>query len=226
MIAADLLVPAVDHLAHDGFIAYPTETVWGLGACADRPEAIRRLTDWKGRAEDAPMSVLVPSIEAAIGLGCVVEGAAKRLADAFWPGPLTLVVPCKRRFANGVEREDGALGLRCSSHPVAHALAVAVDRAGLGPLTSTSMNRSGEPPATDRAAAEALVGEIGSDAKRMGEPLVFASPDIDAGSEAPSSVVDCTCGEPTLLRVGAIDREQLESAWANGAQQKHKETPR
>lgn len=223
MIAADRLQMAVARLADDGFIAYPTETVWGLGACADRPNAIRRLVDWKGRAEDAPMSVLVPSIEAAIGLGCEVEGAAQRLARDFWPGPLTLVVPCKRRFAKGVEREDGALGLRCSSHPVAHALAAAVDFAGLGPLTSTSMNRSGEPPAADRAAAEALVADRSGDRQSIDEPLILMDSDIDAGAGAPSSVVDCTRAHPTVLRVGAIDRAHLETAWSNATRPSDRE---
>ena len=226
MISADLLGTAVARLADDGFIAYPTETVWGLGACADRPDAIRRLIDWKGRSEDAPMSVLVPSVEAATELGCLIEGPAKRLAESFWPGPLTLVVACERRFAKGVEREDGALGMRCSSHPVAHALAVAVDRAGLGPLTSTSMNRSGDAPATDRAAAEALVSERGSDPASIDEPLVLAGPGVEAGAEAPSSVVDCTTDEPAVLRVGAIDRERLESAWKNDTGSTHGEMTR
>jgi L-threonylcarbamoyladenylate synthase len=223
MIAAGRLQMAVARLADDGFIAYPTETVWGLGACADRPNAVRRLVDWKGRTEDAPMSVLVASLEAAIELGCEVEGAAQQLAKAFWPGPLTLVVPCKRRFARGVEREDGALGLRCSSHPVAHALAEAVHCAGLGPLTSTSMNRSGEPPAADRAAAEALVADRSGDPASIDEPLILADADIDAGAGAPSSVVDCTRAQPTVLRVGAIDRERLETAWSNGARSSYRE---
>jgi L-threonylcarbamoyladenylate synthase len=226
MISADLLGTAVARLAGDGFIAYPTETVWGLGACADRPLAIRRLMDWKGRSQDAPMSVLVPSVQAAIELGCLVDGAARRLAENFWPGPLTLVVPCERRFAKGVEREDGALGLRCSSHPVAHALSVAVDGAGLGPLTSTSMNRSGESPAADLAAAEALVADIGNESADIDEPLIVADIEIDAGASAPSSVVDCTGDEPAVLRVGAIDRERLERAWSKDARPNTREMDR
>ncbi|MBW1883495.1 MAG: L-threonylcarbamoyladenylate synthase [Deltaproteobacteria bacterium] len=212
MISASTFGPALARLAADGFVAYPTETVWGLGACADRPRAIERLARWKGRAAGAPMSLLVSSVEAAPGMGCIVEGSARRLIEAFWPGPLTVVVPCRGRFASGVRRADGALGLRCSAHPLAHALAVAVGEAGLGPLTSTSMNRSGEPPARDLGAARALLqaSETGDPA----EPVLVSDSGHDAGGEAPSSVVDCTGETPEVLRVGAIDCGRLEAVWS------------
>ncbi len=141
------LDPAVAQLAADGVIAYPTETVWGLGACADRAQAIERLFAWKGRAHHQPLAVLVASPAAATALGCELDAHAHRLAEQFWPGPLMLITPCHGRFAPGVAREDGALGLRCSPHPVARALTLRLAREGLGPLTSTSLNRSGDPPA-------------------------------------------------------------------------------
>jgi tRNA A37 threonylcarbamoyladenosine synthetase subunit TsaC/SUA5/YrdC len=102
--------------------------------------------------------------------------------------------------------------LRCSAHPLAHALAVAVAEAGLGPLTSTSMNRSGEPPARDLAAARALVqtSEMGDPA----EPVLVSDSGHEAGGEAPSSVVDCTGETPQVLRVGAIDCGRLEEVWS------------
>ncbi len=198
---------AVARLAADGFVAYPTETVWGLGACADRPIAIQRLLKWKRRSGDAPLAILVPSVDVALELGCQIESRTRRLMEVFWPGPLTIVVPCRQRFAAGVARGDGALGLRRSPHPVAQGLAVAVHEAGLGPLTSTSLNRSGESPATDVAAAarmsEAAEGESRS-------PLLVSVPGQDAGQAAPSSVVDCTGSEPKIVRIGAIERESLE----------------
>ena len=207
---------AVAHLAADGFVAYPTETVWGLGACVDRPVAIERLVAWKGRAAEAPMSVLVRSAESIEGLGCRVEAPARRLIEAFWPGPLTIVLPCDRAHAAGVARADRALGLRCSAHPLAHALAVAVDEAGLAPLTSTSLNRSGEPPAMDRATARALVGAGGPDGD-VADPLLVDEPGLDAGGEMPSSVVDCTGDVLRILRVGSIDRVRLEEVWAGAS---------
>jgi L-threonylcarbamoyladenylate synthase len=213
MMDDELLRPAVAHLASDGFIAYPTETVWGLGACADRPQAVEKLMEWKGRGEDAPMSLLVHSLEAGLDLGCLFDEPAMRLAKAFWPGPLTLVVPCTRRVSGGTQRDDAAIGLRCSSHPIAHALAVAVDSAGLGPLTSTSMNRSGEPPARDLAAARGLVPGDGL-AGDAAEPMLVCDPARDAGGGMPSSVVDCTDATPTILRTGAIASERLRDVWS------------
>jgi L-threonylcarbamoyladenylate synthase len=221
MIPAAQLRPAVEHLAADGFVAYPTETVWGLGACADRPIAIERLMKWKGRGDDAPMSLLVPSIEAAANLGCVLEGGALRLAESFWPGPLTLIVATRERFARGVAGPSGALGLRCSPHPMASALARAVDAAGLGPLTSTSLNRTGNPPAAHREQAEALVTNRGSGERNESEPFLFADPDgreaFDAGGDRPSTVVDCTQETPRLVRDGAIDFDQIEAIWSGVA---------
>jgi len=216
MISARVIREAVGWLTDDGFLAYPTETVWGLGACADRTPAIERLLAWKGRASDAPLAVGVDSIEGAIALECEIDLHARRLMEAFWPGPLTVVVPCRRRFAPGVARRDGALGLRCSSHALAHALCVAVAEAGLGPLTSTSLNRTGEAPAATFAAAREMVGERaeGVAADRREAPRVVFEAGCEAGGATPSSVVDCSGARPEILRTGAIDRERLEESWA------------
>jgi len=211
VIGGSWLRAAVDRLAADGFVAYPTETVWGLGACADRPAAIERLLKWKRRPSDAAMSILVPSADAAEELGCSFGESARNLAAAFWPGPLTLVVACDRRYSSGVVGESGTLGLRCSSHPVARALAVELARAGLGPLTSTSMNRSGEAPARDWAAAERLVAEGAGSGPE--EPLLVGAEGADAGGGAPSSVVDCTRETPEIVRIGAIEARRLEEIW-------------
>jgi L-threonylcarbamoyladenylate synthase len=214
MTTTPVIREAVERLAADGFIAYPTETVWGLGACADRVAAIERLMAWKGRASDAPLAVLVASHEGAIALECEVGEPARRLMEAFWPGPLTLVLPCRRRFAPGVARGDGALGLRCSSHPIARALSRAVAEAGLGPLTSTSLNRSGKTPATHVEEARAMIGaEVVAEA--LGDPFLVFAQGGDAGGATPSSVVDCTGPHPKILRMGAIERERLEDIWSD-----------
>lgn len=212
----DSLDVAVERLSAGGLLAYPTETVWGLGACADRPMAIDRLFAWKGRRSDQPLAVLVRSTESALRLGCQLDECAWRLARAFWPGPLTIVVPCTNRFAPGVAREDGALGLRCSPHPIARLLVTALDDAGLGPLTSTSLNRSGDAPAVDVDAAEAMM--VGGPEDGLESPLLFATLEsgalCDAGAARPSSVVDCTAPTPRILRAGAIEAESLEKVWA------------
>ena len=213
---ADHFAAAVARLSADALIAYPTETVWGLGACADRPLAIERLLAWKGRRDDQPLAVLVRSAESAHRLGCRLNEYAALLAERFWPGPLMIVVPCEAEFAPGVARPDGALGLRCSNHPVASALADALDDAGLGPLTSTSLNRAGDLPAIDFDEARALL----RDSERQGveAPLLCAglpSGEVfDAGAARPSTVVDCTGETPKILRAGEIDADLLSRVWA------------
>ncbi|MFP6654935.1 MAG: L-threonylcarbamoyladenylate synthase [Myxococcota bacterium] len=212
----DLIEMAVSRLSADGLIGYPTETVWGLGACADREIAVERLFAWKGRRTNQPVAVLVSSPEAALRIGCRLDPPVLRLIEAFWPGPLMIVVPCEGQFARGVARDDGALGLRCSTHPLAHRLTEAVDAAGLGPLVSTSLNRTGESPAVDLGAAQAVVTAGVEDG--LESPLLISSPMssglAEAGVGRPSSVVDCTGPLPKVLRVGAIETALIEKAWA------------
>ncbi len=206
---------AVAQLARDGVIAYPTETVWGLGTCADRPRATLRLFAWKRRAEHQPLAVLVRDLEAAVELGCEIDPNARRLAALFWPGPLMLVVRCRGRFAPGVARGDGAIGIRCSPHPVARALCFRLAREGLGPLTSTSLNRSGDPPAGNLAQAELALGRGAPDRmESLEHPLLVAPSGYDAGASAPSTVVDCTQSVPEILREGALLRAVIEPLWS------------
>ncbi len=193
---------AAQHLAEDGLVAYPTETVWGLAACATSEPAVAALRRWKGRAESAPISVLVDSLDALDAWGVRWTPLAKTLAQSFWPGPLTLVLPSREKFASGVAREDGAVGVRCSSHPVAASLVKAARERGLGPLTSTSLNRTGSPPARTREEAASLCGHESLD------PILLE--EGDAGGEEPSTVVDLTA-DPRVLRWGAVEREHLAS---------------
>jgi L-threonylcarbamoyladenylate synthase len=206
---------AVSRLSADGFIGYPTETVWGLGACADREIAVQRLFSWKGRGADQPVAVLVASAEAAVRIGCFLDPRVLQLTEAFWPGPLTIVVPCEGRFASGVTRSDGALGLRCSAHPVAGRLVEAVEADGLGPLLSTSLNRTGQAPASDLQAAKAITNGLANDG--LESPLLISPPAPEVPAEAaggqPSSVVDCTGPVLQVLRVGAIETDRIEKVW-------------
>jgi hypothetical protein len=118
------LADAVAWIAQGGVLAYPTETVWGLGADARSDAAVGRLRAFKGRDDAAPISILVTGIGALGALGFRLEAAAERLAREFWPGPLTLVLPCDGAFASGIAREDGAIGVRCTPHEVANELAM------------------------------------------------------------------------------------------------------
>ena len=204
---AEAIAAAVEHVRAGGLLAFPTETVWGLGADARSEAAVERLRRWKGRDERQPISVLIADIESSASVGASLEGTARRFAEAFWPGPLTLVVPAPPgRFAAGIAREDGAVGLRCSPHPLAAALIAALARAGVGPLTATSLNRQGEPSARTRDEASALCR--GAEAPRCLDVPEEARPSRDAG--LPSTVVDCTGAQPLVLRVGAIAPAELE----------------
>jgi L-threonylcarbamoyladenylate synthase len=200
----DPIGQAARWLASGGLIAYPTETIWGLGADARSAKALERLLHWKGcRARD-PVALLVENTERAAELGFQLGPAARRLAEAFWPGPLTLVVPSRDGFAPGVARADGAVGLRCSAHPLAEALARRLRLAGIGPITATSLNRSGEPPAATLAMAQALCGE-GPD-----EPRLIDIESAEAGGDAESTVVDTTSTTPQVLRWGALPANEIE----------------
>lgn len=180
------------HLRADGIIAYPTETVYGLG-CALRPAALERLAAFKG---DRPFLLLVAGPEAVPGLEW--SDAALKLAEAFWPGPLTLALtPGTGVFPPQVVGPDGAVAVRVSPHPAVRDLLTAAR----GPVTSTSANRPGEPPA--RTAAEAAEA-----AGSLADLLV-----LDGGAlppALPSTIVRCGPGRVRILREGVIDRETLQ----------------
>lgn len=174
---------AADALAAGEAIVLPTDTVYGLAAL---PSATAPLYALKGRPESIPIAVLIESADQVVGM---VEwpDAAARLADAFWPGPLTIVV--RRRGA------DDTLGLRCPDHPFVRALAGRV-----GPLATTSANRHGEPtPSTVTDVLAALHGSV-----------VLAVDGGPCGGVA-STVVDVTGPKVVIVRTGPISAEQVEA---------------
>ena len=207
----DALAAAVAHVAAAGLVAFPTETLWGLGADARSDPAVARLRAWKGRSADQPLSVLVSGVAALSPLGVELGPLARALAGNFWPGPLTLVLPCTGRFAEGIAGPQGAIGLRCSPHPVAMALARALEAAGVGPITATSLNAHGEAPARTRREAEHACRRGGAEA-----PLLFAGDGLDAGGGSPSTVVDLASAAPRVLRWGAISHDMLEPLLQGG----------
>ena len=216
----DALEEAVARVAAGGLVAFPTETIWGLAADARSETAVARLRTWKRRADDQPLSVLVTGVHALPALGVEVGRLARELADTFWPGPLTMVLPCSGRFATGVAGAGGALGVRCSPHPVAASLARALEAEGVGPITATSLNRHGEAPARNRSEALRACSQ-GDPAKPSGSsaaepsgssgepPLLFLGDGLDAGGGRPSTVVDLTGERPKVLRWGALGHDFL-----------------
>jgi len=191
------IAEAAQRIRAGELVAFPTETVWGLAADARSASAVERLLAWKGRAAGQPVSVLVSDYGALDRLGAAKTSLADRLAATFWPGPLTLIVRCKRGgLAPGIAGADGSVGFRCSPHPVASALARAA-----GAITATSFNRSGGRPCETRAEAERCAGS---------EIALVAGE--DAHGAAPSSVVDATGSAPRVLREGAISKRAIEAA--------------
>jgi len=203
-VRPDPIGDAVDRIRAGGMVGYPTETVWGLGADTTSEVAIDRLREWKGRGDDVPLSILVADMADLGMLGCVVGDAALKLAGAFWPGPLTLVIPCRREFARGVGRSDGAVGVRCSAHPLAAAFARRCEAEGVGPLTATSLNRTGAPAASTRAEALESAG-AGPDA-----PKLIDVEGSEAGADLESTVIDVSSEQPEVLRWGSIQAAEIE----------------
>jgi L-threonylcarbamoyladenylate synthase len=134
---------AAEALRRGEIVAYPTETFYGLGVNALDELALVRLRQLKGRDAGKPISVLVAGPEMLEGLCKNVPPLARRLMTAYWPGPLTLVLPARRDLPRPLV-SDGCVAVRDSSHPTARALVAAFG----GPVTATSANPAGEPPAT------------------------------------------------------------------------------
>jgi tRNA threonylcarbamoyl adenosine modification protein (Sua5/YciO/YrdC/YwlC family) len=193
---------AVERIGRGELVAYPTETLYGLGADATSASAVARLRAWKGRGDDRPFAILVAGPDALAALGVRLSPAARRLAEALWPGPVTLVLPCAGALPEGVARADGALGLRCSPHPVAAALARRLAARGVGPITATSLNPSGAPPAATRE--QAL-----RECARPGGPWLLDVAGAPEPAGAPSTVVDATGDAPRVLREGAVSRARI-----------------
>jgi len=193
----EALEPVAAHLRAGGLIAYPTETVYGFGGLCT-PDAVERVRALKRRAEDRPLLVVLRSAEDAAGLAW--NRAARELASVFWPGAVTLVLADPRgAFPTGVRSPEGTVAVRVSPHPLVAALLERVR----APLTSTSANAPGEPPA--RSAGEALRA-----AERLGagdEMLV-----VDGGPlppSGPSTIVDCSREVPLVLREGTVPTSRL-----------------
>lgn len=192
----------VAHLGQGGLLAYPTETVYGLGSGPSVP-ALGALARLKGRTPDKPFLLLVASRAMAESWGLVFSASARALSDAFWPGPLTLVLPGgEGRLPDQLRGSEGGIAVRHTGHK---AIARLVEALGY-PLTSTSANRPGEPPApgSDR------IAEIFHDEIDTGTLLVLDGGVL--GNVPPSTLVDCTGPSPRLIREGAIPRAELRRA--------------
>lgn len=188
-------------LAGGGVIVLPTETYYGLAADLRCPPALDRVLEIKGRGAGKPLLLLVAGVGMARRLAPAAPPLLERLAGRWWPGPLTLVLPAPRELPATVVSDTGGVAVRHSSHPVVQAL---LERLG-APLTGTSANLAGQPPA--RAAGALVLG--GS----MPDGIVDAGP---APGGPPSTLLDIRSVPARLLRPGAVGAEALAEELPEG----------
>lgn len=183
-------------LAAGGLVAFPTETVYGLGADAARDDAVARIFATKGRPRAHPLIVhLAPGVELE-GWAREIPEAAHRLARAAWPGPLTIILRRGPRVASATTGGADTVGIRVPSHPIAQALLAAFG----GGVAAPSANRFG---AVSPTTADHVAADLGDDV----DYLLDGGP-CDVGVE--STIVDLSRGIPTLLRPGGLAREAIE----------------
>ncbi|RKG98564.1 L-threonylcarbamoyladenylate synthase [Corallococcus carmarthensis] len=196
MLTPDLLDRAVELLRRGGVIALPTETVYGLAANAEDELAVRRVFAIKGRPATHPLIVHIPGAEHLSEWARVVPDEAKALAKAFWPGPLTLVLPRTSRATDAVTGGQDTVALRVPGHAVALEV---LQRLG-GGVAAPSANRFGRVSPTT---AEHVQRDLGSDVD-----LVLDGGPSTVGVE--STIVDLSSGAPAILRPGGLATEDVE----------------
>ena len=187
---------AVELLKQKGLVAFPTDTVYGLGALAFDFKSVAQLYEVKGRETSKAIAVLIGDLDALHFVTGEMGELARRLAGAFWPGPLTLVVSASPNLPPNLSPLP-TIGVRMPDHAAALELLRLA-----GPLAVTSANRSGMP---NTLTAQQVFDQLGGSI-----PLILDGGRTPGGK--PSTVVDCTRGEPFILRRGPISLHQLQSA--------------
>ncbi|MEJ6007386.1 L-threonylcarbamoyladenylate synthase [Paucibacter sp. AS339] len=195
------IATAARALAAGELVALPTETVYGLGARADDDAAVAKIFAAKGRPADHPLIVHVLDAEDAAYFAAELPEVARRLMTAFWPGPLTVIVPRADGIAAASAGGQSSIGLRCPAHPVARALLAAARQQGVRGVAAPSANRFGRVSPTQAAH---VVDEFDA------ALLVLDGGDCEVGIE--SSIVDCSRGQAVLLRPGVLTVAQIEAA--------------
>ena len=199
-------------LRSGGLVAFPTETVYGLGADASSASAMAKLYAVKRRPADHPVIVHFASTDAAFGWAREVPESARKLAKAFWPGPLTLVLKRSQKAQDFVTGGQDTVGLRFPSHPVARELLQLFGRGVAAP----SANRFGRVSPTTAAHVRA---DLGADVD-----LVLEGGPTEVGIE--STILDLSGAGPVLLRPGRISRQELEQVVGSPVLEKSAGSPR
>ena len=201
--SANAIAEAAANLLAGGLVAFPTETVYGLGADACNVDAVARIYSVKGRPADHPLIVHIASIDGLGDWADDVPGYAISLARDFWPGPMTLVVKRSALAGDFVTGGQDTVGVRVPDHPLALGLLEAFKRAGGKGIAAPSANRFGNVSPTT---AQAVSDELG-DSLAGGDQILDGGP-CDVGVE--STIIDCTGEVPKILRPGAITQDMIE----------------
>jgi L-threonylcarbamoyladenylate synthase len=205
---------AAQALRDGALVALPTETVYGLGADACNDAAVAKIFAAKGRPADHPLIVHLASSAQVADYAASVPDFAQRLMAAFWPGPLTLILPRRSGVARAAAGGQDSIGLRCPAHPVARAL---LHAAGTG-VAAPSANQFGRVSPTTAAHVQAEFAD---------DLLILDGGPCPVGIE--STIVDCTRGAPVLLRPGSVTRAQVQAACGQplrGPQEVEQDAPR
>ena len=203
---------AAEILKRGGLVAFPTETVYGLGADASSREAVARLYAAKRRPADHPVIVHFASARAAFEWARDVPQAARKLAERFWPGPLTLILKRSAKAGDFVTGGQDTVGLRVPRHPIAQQLLQAFG----GGIAAPSANRFGQVSPTIAAHVRE---DLGKDVE-----LVLDGGPSEVGIE--STIVDLSGGQPVLLRPGVISAAMLEDTLGTGIAARQEDSPR
>ena len=212
---AQAVADAIAELARGNLVAFPTETVYGLGADAANAEAVAKIFALKGRPADHPLIVHLASVLALDDWALDIPDDARALATAFWPGPLTMIL---RKAPHVLAVNTGGqdtIGLRCPAHPLAQSLLRGFARNGSGGVAAPSANRFGHVSPTT---AQHVRDEFGPDL------MILDGGACDVGLE--STIVDLSRGAPVLLRPGAVTREQIAAVIGHAPRDRDADAPR
>ncbi len=207
-----LINQAVTVLQEGGLVGIPTETVYGLGADAKNAAAVRKIFQAKQRPIDHPLIVHLAAISQLQEWVSAISPAAQRLAEAFWPGPLTLILPKAPAVLDLVTGGQQTVGIRIPHHPVAQALLKSFD----GGIAAPSANRFGRISPTTAAAVREELGDA--------VDLILEGGSCEIGLE--STIVDVSGAHPVILRPGMITAAQIESVLHQTLSLSHQDVPR
>ena len=216
---------AAQRLAAGGLVGMPTETVYGLAADAGNASAVSRIFTAKGRPSDHPLIVHIPPAEAGDWRASVAQLAhsvpdfAVALMAAFWPGPLTLILPRRPEVAAVAAGGQDSVGVRCPAHPVAQSLLKAARAHGVLGVAAPSANRFGRVSPTTAAHVAEEFAELGDE-----QLLILDGGACPVGIE--STIVDCSRGHPVLLRPGMLTAAQIEAAAGQPLRERDEAAPR